>query len=306
MVYATGDKIGPRRLRLGMVGGGRNAFIGAVHRMALRLDDRAELVAGALSSDPENARLSGVGYRHRRGTRLFRLSARWPKPRPSGRTASRRSSSSRRTTYMRRSSRAFLEAGIDVICDKPLSADTGGGGRTRGACEKVRARLRRHAEQHRLRHGASRARTGRLGRARQYPHSTRRIHPGLADAADRRRRPEAGRMAHRPGARRPVRMPCRHRRACLQPCAFRLGPGAFGSGRRPHHLRSGTPARRQRPCADALCVRRARRAGRQPGLARQLQPPVASRSMATRPASNGTPTSRNTCVSANSANLTLF
>ena len=60
MVYATGDKIGPHRLRVGMVGGGRNAFIGAVHRMALRLDDRAELVAGALSSDPENARLSGL------------------------------------------------------------------------------------------------------------------------------------------------------------------------------------------------------------------------------------------------------
>ena len=60
MVYATGDKVGPRRLRVGMVGGGRNAFIGAVHRMALRLDDRAELVAGALSSDPENARLSGL------------------------------------------------------------------------------------------------------------------------------------------------------------------------------------------------------------------------------------------------------
>ena len=44
-----------RRLRLGMVGGGRGAFIGAVHRIAARLDDRWELVAGALSSDPERA-----------------------------------------------------------------------------------------------------------------------------------------------------------------------------------------------------------------------------------------------------------
>jgi hypothetical protein len=40
-----------RRLRLGMVGGGQGAFIGAVHRIAARLDDRYELVAGALSSD---------------------------------------------------------------------------------------------------------------------------------------------------------------------------------------------------------------------------------------------------------------
>ena len=48
----------PRRLRLGMVGGGEGAFIGAVHRIAARLDDRWELVAGAFSSDPERARAS--------------------------------------------------------------------------------------------------------------------------------------------------------------------------------------------------------------------------------------------------------
>ena len=46
------------RIRYGMVGGGEGAFIGAVHRMAARLDDRYELVAGALCSDPERARAS--------------------------------------------------------------------------------------------------------------------------------------------------------------------------------------------------------------------------------------------------------
>ena len=45
-----------RRLRLGMVGGGQGAFIGAVHRIAARLDDGYELVAGALSSDPPPGR----------------------------------------------------------------------------------------------------------------------------------------------------------------------------------------------------------------------------------------------------------
>ncbi len=45
-----------RRLRLGMVGGGPGGFIGAVHRIAARLDDRFELVAAALSSNPERAR----------------------------------------------------------------------------------------------------------------------------------------------------------------------------------------------------------------------------------------------------------
>ena len=60
MVYATAEGAGQmRRLRYGMIGGGRDAFIGAVHRMAARLDDQYELVAGALSADPEKARLSG-------------------------------------------------------------------------------------------------------------------------------------------------------------------------------------------------------------------------------------------------------
>src|ERR1700726_5077400 len=45
-----------RRLRLGMVGGGPGGFIGAVHRIAARIDDRFELVAAALSSDPEKSR----------------------------------------------------------------------------------------------------------------------------------------------------------------------------------------------------------------------------------------------------------
>ena len=47
------------RIRLGMVGGGEGAFIGAVRRIASRIDDQYELVAGALSSTPDKARRSG-------------------------------------------------------------------------------------------------------------------------------------------------------------------------------------------------------------------------------------------------------
>lgn len=47
------------RLRMGMVGGGKGAFIGGVHRMAARLDDQIEFIAGALSSDPARALESG-------------------------------------------------------------------------------------------------------------------------------------------------------------------------------------------------------------------------------------------------------
>ena len=49
-----------RKIRMGMVGGGRGAFIGAVHRMAAALDGEIELVCGAFSSDPERSKLSGA------------------------------------------------------------------------------------------------------------------------------------------------------------------------------------------------------------------------------------------------------
>lgn len=48
-----------RKIRYGMVGGGRGAFIGAVHRIAAAIDQQIELVCGAFSSDPEKSRASG-------------------------------------------------------------------------------------------------------------------------------------------------------------------------------------------------------------------------------------------------------
>jgi predicted dehydrogenase len=51
-----------RKMRMGMVGGGRGAFIGAVHRMAAALDGRIELVCGAFSSDPQRSRDSGADF----------------------------------------------------------------------------------------------------------------------------------------------------------------------------------------------------------------------------------------------------
>lgn len=52
----------PRKLRMGMVGGGRGAFIGGVHRIAAALDQQIELVCGAFSSNPEKSRLSGEDF----------------------------------------------------------------------------------------------------------------------------------------------------------------------------------------------------------------------------------------------------
>jgi predicted dehydrogenase len=121
MVHATADaSLHGRRLRVGMVGGGRNAFIGAVHRMAMRLDDLIELKAGALSADPENARLSGadLGLAPDRVYADYREMARREAARADGIEAIVIVTPNHLHHPI---AKAFLEAGVDVICDKPLS-----------------------------------------------------------------------------------------------------------------------------------------------------------------------------------------
>ncbi len=120
MVYATGDGIAGRRIRFGMVGGGRGAFIGAVHRFAARLDDLYELVAGALSADEENARASGLdlGLAPDRAYASFAEMAAREAARPDGIEAVVIVTPNHLHYPV---AKAFLAAGIDVICDKPLS-----------------------------------------------------------------------------------------------------------------------------------------------------------------------------------------
>jgi predicted dehydrogenase len=105
-----------------MVGGGRNAFIGAVHRMAMRLDDLFSLEAGALSADPENARISALdlGIAPDRAYADYREMAAREAARPDGIEAVVIVTPNHLHYPV---AKAFLEAGIDVICDKPLSAD---------------------------------------------------------------------------------------------------------------------------------------------------------------------------------------
>ncbi|WP_414472217.1 Gfo/Idh/MocA family protein [Microvirga sp. M2] len=109
-----------RRLRLGMVGGGRGAFIGAVHRIAARLDDRWELVAGALSSDPERARLSGTDLLlpPERIYDSFQDMARREAERDDRIDAVAIVTPNHAHAA---AAEAFLAAGIHVICDKPLT-----------------------------------------------------------------------------------------------------------------------------------------------------------------------------------------
>jgi len=110
------------RIRLGMVGGGAGAFIGGVHRMTARLDDRFDLVAGALSSTAEKSIASArdLGLDPDRAYGTFEEMAEKESARPDGIEAV----SIVTPNHMHYpAAKAFLERGIHVICDKPLTSN---------------------------------------------------------------------------------------------------------------------------------------------------------------------------------------
>ena len=112
----------PRKLRMGMVGGGQGAFIGGVHRMAAALDQQIELVAGVFSRDPANSAATGQQL--------------WIDPGRVYRTYDEMAAAEAQLPPDRRidfvsivtpnhahfgPAKAFLERGFHVICDKPLT-----------------------------------------------------------------------------------------------------------------------------------------------------------------------------------------
>lgn len=119
-IEESATDLGGRRLRLGMVGGGQGAFIGAVHRLAARMDDRYELVAGALSSDPERAKASAQELRisSDRAYGSYQEMATAEAARADGIDVV---SIVTPNHVHFGAAKAFLEAGIHVICDKPLT-----------------------------------------------------------------------------------------------------------------------------------------------------------------------------------------
>jgi predicted dehydrogenase len=120
MISGTSAGEGKRRIRLGMVGGGPGAFIGAVHRIAARMDDHYELVAAALSSDPARSR-SAAQDLHIAPDRAY------------GSYTEMAAAEAKRPDRIEVVSivtpnnmhypmaKAFLEAGFHVICDKPMT-----------------------------------------------------------------------------------------------------------------------------------------------------------------------------------------
>lgn len=109
-----------RRLRLAVIGGGPGSFIGAMHRQAARLDDRYELVACALSSDPERSVSAGVAI----GVPLERC---YPGGQALIEAEAKRADGAEVVAIMTPNDSHFsfamlaLNHGMDVICDKPMT-----------------------------------------------------------------------------------------------------------------------------------------------------------------------------------------
>ena len=109
----------PARLRLGMVGGGRDAFIGAVHRIAARIDDQYELVAGCFSSDAEKSLASAADLGVPRAYADFTEMAAKEARRKDGIDVVAIVTPNHMHAPV---ALQFLKRGIHVICDKPLTA----------------------------------------------------------------------------------------------------------------------------------------------------------------------------------------
>ena len=107
-----------RRLRLAVIGGGPGSFIGAMHRTAARVDDRYELVAGALSSDPQRSNAAGrdLGIARIYSGAIELLDGEAAHPEGADVVAIMTPNDSHHAYAM-----AALDRGFDVICDKPMT-----------------------------------------------------------------------------------------------------------------------------------------------------------------------------------------
>jgi predicted dehydrogenase len=120
---ATNDSLG-RKLRMALVGGGQGAFIGRVHCTAAVLDNRASLVAGALSSNPERAKASAPDYdipSHRAYASYQELLEAENSLSEDERIDFVSIATPNHTHY--EIARAAVESGFNVICDKPMTFD---------------------------------------------------------------------------------------------------------------------------------------------------------------------------------------
>jgi predicted dehydrogenase len=151
-----------------MVGGGEGAFIGAVHRHAARLDDRYALVAGALSSTAAASRRSGLalGLDPERIYDSYEQMARAESAREDGIEAVSIVTPNHLHAPV---ARAFLEAGIHVICDKPVTTNSADARKLQALAQErglVFAVTHNYSAYPMVRHAQQLVREGALGQIR--------------------------------------------------------------------------------------------------------------------------------------------
>jgi predicted dehydrogenase len=157
-----------RRLKMGMVGGGRDAFIGKVHRMAARLDGEIELVAGAFSSNPEKAKRSGedLFLKPERVYADYQTMLQTESQLPPGDRIDFVSIVTPNNLHYP-VAKVFLEAGFNVVCDKPMAFDLKEAVALRDLVKrsgKVFALTHNYTGYPMVKEARERARAGQLGR----------------------------------------------------------------------------------------------------------------------------------------------
>ncbi len=110
--------VSKRKLRAGIVGGGKGSFIGAVHRIAAELDDQAEVVAGSMSTDPQRARESAEAWYLKRSYDSFEEMAEAESKLEDGIDLVMVTTPNHVHYSV---AKTFLEHGIHVVCDKPMT-----------------------------------------------------------------------------------------------------------------------------------------------------------------------------------------
>jgi predicted dehydrogenase len=113
-----------RKLRMGLIGGGQGAFIGRVHATAAVMDNRAALVAGALSSDAARAKASAPDYdiKPDRAYGSYKEMVAAELKLPADQRVDFVSVATPNHTHFE-IAKAFAEAGFNVMCDKPMTFD---------------------------------------------------------------------------------------------------------------------------------------------------------------------------------------
>ncbi len=157
-----------RKLRMGMIGGGRGAFIGSVHRMAARLDGEIDLVAGCFSADPEKSKASGADLflNPARVYATYSEMAQKEAALPADQRIDFVSIVTRNNTHFA-VAKKFLEAGFHVICDKPLCFSLAEGRKLREVVKKtgrVFALTHNYTGYPMVKEAREWVRTGKLGR----------------------------------------------------------------------------------------------------------------------------------------------